>query len=319
MAKIYISYQTNDQPFVIELSSQLKEAGHTLFYDIAALTPGTEWRTVLDTGLKSSEVFIVIISKNTEKSQYVLTEVGAARAYALESGRMLILPIIIDNTPPPLSIGDIHAIVQPDRDLSQIIFKIESAISAFIGRRAAIETAATEAAEKIQTGATDYINVAINSLKKLEKRDRVLSYLWYSIGFVALIAGIGFTLYGLSLAGQQTSLHIENLTLVGLKTIVVIGLLGACAKYAFVLGKSYSSESLKSSDRIHAIRFGKFYLRAFGDKIKWDELKEVFQHWNIDRNSSFSTLDVSQIDPKIVESLLEFVKLASGKKNEKGK
>ena len=122
---------------------------------------------------------------------------------------------------------------------------------------------------------------------------------------------------GLSQVGQQTNLATESIILVALKTIVVIGLLSACAKYAFVLGKSYSSESLKSSDRIHAIRFGEFYLRAFGDKTRWDELKEVFQHWNIDRNSSFSTLDVSQFDPKIVESLLDVARLVSGRKNVK--
>ena len=87
----------------------------------------------------------------------------------------------------------------------------------------------------------------------------------------------------------------------------------------FSLGKSYSSESLKSSDRIHAIRFGEFYLRAFGDKTKWEELKEVFQHWNIDRNSSFASLDVSQFDPKILESLTDLIKVVGGSKDEKGK
>jgi len=94
---------------------------------------------------------------------------------------------------------------------------------------------------------------------------------------------------------------------------------GACAKYAFSLGKSYSSESLKSSDRIHAIRFGEFYLRAFGDKTKWGELKEVFQHWNIDRNSSFASLDVSQFDPKIVESMMDLIKVVGGKRDDKAK
>ncbi len=317
MAKIYISYQRNDLEFVDKLARKLKIVGHTLFYDVDELSPGSDWRAALNTGLKNSEIFIVVISENTEKSQYVLTEVGAARAYAQESGRMLIIPLIIDNIPIPLSLQDIHAIIQLDRNVLEIVPKIESAISAFVGRRAAIETAATEAAEKIQSNAADFVKVAIRSLAMLEKRDRLLSYFWYGIGFVALIIGIAFAFVGLSQVGQQTNLATESIILVALKTIVVIGLLSACAKYAFVLGKSYSSESLKSSDRIHAIRFGEFYLRAFGDKTRWDELKEVFQHWNIDRNSSFSTLDVSQFDPKIVESLLDVARLVSGRKNVK--
>ena len=60
------------------------------------------------------------------------------------------------------------------------------------------------------------------------------------------------------------------------------------------------SEALKCSDRIHAIAFGKFYLQAYGDKATWAELKEVFQYWNIDRASTFSGLDPTQIDPQIL-------------------
>lgn len=319
MAKIYISYQRDDQPFVTELAHRLKAAGHVLSYDVDELSPGTDWRTALDVGLKSSEIFIVVFSNNTHKSQYVLTEVGAARAYALESNRMLLVPIVIDDAPLQLSIQDIHAIIQRDKNLNEIIPKIEQAISAFIGRRAAIESAASEAAEKIQSNAADYIRVAIESLAKLESRDRLLSYIWYFLGFISLVLGIAFALRGLSIAGQQAELQTEIFVLVFLKAIVVIGLLGACAKYAFSLGKSYSSESMKSSDRIHAIRFGEFYLRAFGDKTKWEELKEVFQHWNIDRNSSFSSLDASQFDPKILDSLMELIKTVAGKKDEKNK
>lgn len=317
MAKIYISYQRTDQSFVLELAQQLKAAGHSLTYDVDALSPGTDWRTALDQGLKSAEIFIVIISENTAKSQYVLAEVGAARAYAAESGRMLIVPVIIDNSPPPLSLQDIHAIIQPDQDVDEISQKIEVAVSAFIGRRAAIEVEASAVAQKLQTNAADFIRIAIDSLAHLEVRDRRLGYLWYSLGFLSLVVGIGFALRGLVATAHQTTLPTESLVLAALKALLVIGLLGACAKYAFSLGKSYASEALKCSDRIHAIRFGEFYLRAFGEKTQWTELKEVFQHWNIDRNSSFSTLDASSFDPKFIESIIEFTKLFQSKSGSK--
>ena len=317
MAKIYISYQRGDRHFVVDLAQRLKNAGHILSYDVDELSPGTDWRAALDTGLKTSEIFIVVISENTQRSQYVLAEVGAARAYALESGRMLLIPLIIDDTPPPPLIQDIHAIIQPDQNLDAIVPSIEASISSFMGRRAAKEAAASEATEKIQNNAASYIKVALDSLEKLELRDRVISYLWYIVGFGALILGITFALQGLSEASQQGALGTESLLLVALKALVVIGLLGACAKYAFPLGKSYSGEALKASDRIHAIRFGEFYLRAFGDKTKWDELREVFQHWNIDRTSSFSALETSQFDPKIVESLLEITKFFGAKREPK--
>lgn len=317
MAKIYISYQRSDQPFVVELAQRLKVAGHTLDYDVDTLSPGTDWRAALDQGLKSAEVFIVVISESTTKSQYVLAEVGAARAYAAESGRMLIVPVIIDESPPPLALQDIHAIIQPDRNLDDISQKIEAAILVFIGRRAAIEVEASAVAQKLQTNAADYIKIAIDSLASLEVRDRWLGYLWYALGFLSLLVGIGFSLLGLVAASQQTALPTESLILAALKALLVIGLLGACAKYAFSLGKSYASEALKCSDRIHAIRFGEFYLRAFGERTQWSDLKEVFQHWNIDRSSSFSTLNTSSFDPKFIESMIEFAKLFSLKNSSK--
>lgn len=308
MAKVYISYQRDDQAFVDDLANRIKSAGHTLTYDVDALSAGADWRAELDLGLQSSEIFIVVVSNSTQQSQYVPGEIGTARTYARESGRMLLIPIIIDGAPIPLLLQDIHGIIQPDRNLDQIFPKIEEAISTFIGRRAAQQAAATAVAEKIQSNAADYIKAAIDSLDRLEVRDRRLGYLWYGLGFLSLVVGIGFTLWNMSLVGQQETIRTENLLLVALKALVVIGLLSACAKYAFSLGKSHASEALKCSDRMHAIRFGEFYLRAFGDKTKWEQLKEVFQHWNIDRNSSFSGLDVSSFDPKIVESLLEFAK-----------
>ena len=104
-----------------------------------------------------------------------------------------------------------------------------------------------------------------------------------------------------------------DLAVASLKSVIVIGLLAACAKYAFSLGISYVSEALKCSDRIHAIAFGKFYLQAYGEKATWAELKEVFQHWNIDRTSTFSSLDTTQIDPQILSLLGDVVKAALGK------
>jgi hypothetical protein len=101
--------------------------------------------------------------------------------------------------------------------------------------------------------------------------------------------------------------------------VIVIGFLGACSKYAFSLGKAYTSESLKAADRIHAISFGQFYLRAFGEHVNWTELKEVFQHWNIDRSSTFSNLDAAQIDPQILSLIGQVATTLGGKAKEKGK
>src|SRR6185503_15952382 len=53
--------------------------------------------------------------------------------------------------------------------------------------------------------------------------------------------------------------------------------LGACAKYTFSLGRSFTIESLKCADRLHAISFGKFYLRVYGQSATWPRVEGSFR------------------------------------------
>ena len=103
-------------------------------------------------------------------------------------------------------------------------------------------------------------------------------------------------------------------TLIVLKSFVIIGLLIAASKYSFTLGKSFMHESLRNADRTHAISFGEFYLKAFGDRLgSHTEIKEIFQEWNIDKPSAFSNIDTSSYDPKFSDNLVEIIKTLSSK------
>lgn len=317
MATVYISYNQRDREFVSQIAERLRAQGHQITLDVDALSAGQDWRSALTVGLKNSEIFVVFLSRNSIESQFVLSEIGAARAYAAESDRMLMIPVVIDDIKIPPVIQDLHAIFTPGREVSEVVDRISSAISGFIGRRAAKEEQAAEVAERIEANAAEYIEEAIHSLEKLEHRNRLVGSSWYVAGFVALIVGIVFAFLSVATIASIAQRTWVDFAILSLKTIVVIGLLGACSKYAFTLGKSYVSESLKSADRIHAIAFGKFYLRVFSAKATWPELKDVFQHWNIDRTSSFSSLDPSQFDPKLVESIVEIARLVTGKTSEK--
>jgi hypothetical protein len=72
-------------------------------------------------------------------------------------------------------------------------------------------------------------------------------------------------------------------------------------------------ESLRNADRIHAISFGQFYLKAFGEHAEWAEIKEAFQHWNIDKGSSFMQQEAKDINPEILKTALEIAKSMSPK------
>lgn len=62
-------------------------------------------------------------------------------------------------------------------------------------------------------------------------------------------------------------------------------------------------ESIRNGDRIHAIWFGKFYIRAYGKQASREEIREVLSEWNIDKGSSFSKQDAKEINPQIIDTL----------------
>jgi hypothetical protein len=72
-------------------------------------------------------------------------------------------------------------------------------------------------------------------------------------------------------------------------------------------------EALRTGDRRHAIRFGEFYLKAYGENTTWEEIKEAFQHWNIDIGSSFINQTAADVDPNILQTIVTLAKTAAGK------
>ena len=67
-------------------------------------------------------------------------------------------------------------------------------------------------------------------------------------------------------------------------------------------------ESIRNSDRAHAIRFGKFYLQLYKDNFEWRELKDVLQNWNIDSGSAFNSLDSKDITPVKLSDIISSFK-----------
>lgn len=309
MAKIYVSYSRKDGDFTRTLVERLKQEGHEVVVDDDVLAPGRDWRATLDQGLKSADAFVVLLSVNTPTSAYTMMEVGAARAFAGATGRPLVMPIAIDEISIPLALQDIQILFAADRDLDRIVAEISRGLSSQHGVLLARELQAQAAATRIKENAPSYIDEAIKVQEQASKRDAMAARIWYGVGFASLVAGIGAALWTFAIHPTLPNdwLGFARGFVVNL---VVVGFLGACSRYALSLGKSYTSEALKASDRIHAIRFGRFYLNAFPDRVTWEELKEVFAHWNIDRASAFNSLDVAQIDPQLIGMITQIASAA---------
>ena len=63
-------------------------------------------------------------------------------------------------------------------------------------------------------------------------------------------------------------------------------------------------ESIRFSDRAHAIGLGKLYLQLYKSKFEWAELKDVLQNWNIDKGSAFLSLDAKDIEAVSLDKIV---------------
>jgi hypothetical protein len=313
MSRIFLSYSRHDKDLVLSVSRELRTLGHEITVDVDSVQPGQDWRKVLAIGLRDSEVYVVFLSQSSLASPSVLSEIGAARAYSEQSDRMLLIPVLIEEIPIPSSINDVLVLSALNSDAAAVAAKINAAIAHFVGTRIAKDDQQETFSKIVEENSASYIEEAIDLHQKSEKRNRGAATGWYLAGFFSLIGGLAFVGYSVSSLVLSATTNWADFAILALKSFLVVGILGACSKYAFSLGKSFMSEALKSADRIHAISFGKFYLKVYGAKATWPEVREAFQHWNIDRTSVFSSLGTTEFDPKLMEGLLEFGKAFAAK------
>lgn len=317
MAKIYFSYVSEDAEYVQGLIRELGPEGHE-FVGIGTLGfVASDSNPMPATVLKSIDLIVFVISANSFQNLTITRECAVASGFARANGTPAIISILLDSKSPPGTLAGYHAFHADRKSLGAVVASIRDNAGMMDGSRAALESRERVTEARIQENATEFIKEALVSLEVVEARDRWFANVWHWLGFACLFGGVLVVALAVYFGQQAANSSIEGVILGALKLFFLLGLLGACAKYSFVLGKSYSGEARKSSDRMHAIRFGKFYLNVFKGEIKWAEIKEVFQHWNIDRNSSFSELDASQFDPKIIETLTDFARVVVGKKDDK--
>ncbi|RDL46287.1 hypothetical protein BLJAPNOD_06481 [Ensifer sp. M14] len=308
MTKIFISH-TGDQGLLVKkLVNELRRAGQHVFVDLDMLPDDDVTQQITD-GLEAAEVFVLVISG--EIPEWTANEIEVARVYG-RSRRMLIIPVLIGDGRVPPQLKYSKAVKAGEREPSAYIADILAIIE---GDKKRSEIFAARKVE-VEKDLAVFVNEAVVRQQEHEAKNRRAAQLWHGAGIVFLLLVLGF-----AGASSYTALTMPSNTttytgvlIIGLLNLVIVGVLTALARYAHALGKSYMSESLKSSDRIHAIQFGKFFLSAYGEKLSPTEVKEAFQHWNIDRTSTFASLDSKEIDPQIYALVSQLVGALSNRK-----
>ncbi len=102
MADIFLSYSNKDRNRLRPLVEALLGSGLTVFWD-RDIPPGSTWRSVLDRELRTAAWVIVIWSRSSVESEWVLEEAQDART------RRILLPASIDRIDPPIGFRAIQS------------------------------------------------------------------------------------------------------------------------------------------------------------------------------------------------------------------
>ena len=316
MSRIYISYSHKDSDYVRRLANAIRVLGHDPFYSEESLTPGQPYQPALSKNLREADGIIFVLSATSLESRYVMTEIGAALGYFEERGRPLLLPVVIDGSALPTQIDHIHAILAQGKSPEDVALDIVGAIERLAGREQAREEKKEEVRTRVETNAAIFIEKSLGELRNRESQYRLWAKIWYAAAYLSLAIGLGTAVW------RATTLpgHFSNwFDLAGFFAIgiVILGMLVAVARFAFMLGKSYMVEALRNSDRIHAISFGEFYLRAFPDQLDWAQVKDAFQHWNIDKGSSFLGQTPQDFDTEVFKTAIAIASVLKESKEKK--
>jgi SH3-like domain-containing protein len=74
MQKIFISYSRKDMEFVRKLAGDMEKAGYDIWWDITDLRGGDDWVRSLPAAIEASQFFIIVLTPNSIKSEWVQKE-----------------------------------------------------------------------------------------------------------------------------------------------------------------------------------------------------------------------------------------------------
>jgi len=317
LSRVFISHSHIDKGLHDALKIGLLNIGHEVV-SVDSVSMGSNLSKELNYLLHSADAVVAIITENSLTSKHVLNEIVVAQAQMDAVGESLFLPLVVgENIEIPDFLLNRFVETVPnliDTQLNKVVSNIHRAIERNNAVRAEETKRKKEQVAKLEVSKTEFIREAEEKLNKKENSLRFSANIWYGVGYMALIFGV-FGAFFLINESLGKNLDTTAIAILSVKGFIGVGLLVASSKYAFTLGKSYMNESLKNSDRLHAISFGKFYLQAYGDVVSPEDVKDVFQHWNLNNDSSFKELVSSSFDPKLLESAVSIASILS--KNEK--
>ena len=77
---VFLSYSAEDKPWVGEFASALKSNGLRTWFDAHELRAGDRWQQAIETALRDSRVFVLVVTPHSFSRPWTYFELGAAVA-----------------------------------------------------------------------------------------------------------------------------------------------------------------------------------------------------------------------------------------------
>ena len=103
MARVFLSYDREDEPRARAIAAALERAGHAVWWD-RQIKGGSEFSAEIEAELNAADKIVVLWSARAVKSAWVRDEAAVGR----ETGRLV--PATLDGTPPPLGFRQLQTI-----------------------------------------------------------------------------------------------------------------------------------------------------------------------------------------------------------------
>lgn len=101
MSSIFLSHNSKDKPFVRKLAQDLRKNGHYVWVDEAEIKVGDSLIGKIEEGIENTEYLGVVISSNSNKSEWVTREVRIALSQEICNKKVKVLPILIEDVEIP--------------------------------------------------------------------------------------------------------------------------------------------------------------------------------------------------------------------------
>ena len=143
MARVFLSYNSNDREIARRVSDELKKLKHIIVVDVDDMVVGAAFRDALMRALVDSDVVVPLITENSMQAPLVISEIGAARALAQTDRKIGLFPVLIDNLPIPGFVQDFWVLKMEQQDpqsITKACIDLDRAIAKHLQQRAVSRT-----------------------------------------------------------------------------------------------------------------------------------------------------------------------------------